>query len=108
MSVLMSSSQGMQVGKALRNARPGLVRVGVEHGELYVQEKPDGGEWVDTLRLGTESRRAEHPSTKNPHRDVYYYQLPAIRNRVVRFARANGWQVSWPDEGSPLFTRARG
>jgi hypothetical protein len=50
MPVLMSHSQAIKLAAALRKTEPGLVQVGIEHGALFVQAKPDGGDWTDVLR----------------------------------------------------------
>jgi hypothetical protein len=50
MPVLMSHSQALKMAAQLRRTRPGLVRVGVLSGALYVEQKPDGEKWTDVWR----------------------------------------------------------
>lgn len=47
MSVLMSHSGARKLAAALRRTDPGLVRIGVRSGALYLDAKPDGGTWAE-------------------------------------------------------------
>jgi hypothetical protein len=49
MPVLMSHSQAVKLAAQLRRTEPGLVRIGVRSGAMYVEQKPTGArDWVAT------------------------------------------------------------
>jgi hypothetical protein len=63
MPLLISHSQALKLAAALRKTEPGLVQVGIKHGALYVQAKPDGGDWTDVFRDAPPKLADDHSSS---------------------------------------------